>query len=205
MPFWFPKAQWQGKDAFIIGGGKSLDNFDFDLLTDELAIGCNDAYLLGEEICNICVFGDPDWFEKHQSRLQLFQNPVFTVHRDVTARWVWHMKKHNHGFHKDGLGWNGNTGSLAINLALILGAKNIYLLGFDMQLTDGEANWHVNEVDDPRSDVYQRFQDGYKMTVGMENHFPNQNIINVSSVSKLDTFEKVEFDKFWAERKGVAA
>lgn len=207
MPFWTPKEMWKGKDCFIIGGGKSLDGFDFSVLTDELAIGCNDAFLHGEDICNICIFGDFDWFDHHQSELQYFENPVFTVNRDVKAKWVWLMKKYKFGFHKDGLGWNGNTGSLAMNLALILGAKNIYLLGFDMKLTDGEANWHPNNVCKPRPDVYERFKRSFAITKSEDwtKTFPDRSIINVSDVSELETFPKINFTEFWKERlKDVA-
>ena len=32
---------WKGKRCFIIGGGPSLSDFDFDILKDELTIGIN--------------------------------------------------------------------------------------------------------------------------------------------------------------------
>lgn len=39
------------------------------------------------------------------------------------------------------IGWGGNGGFQAINLALQFGARRIVLLGFDMHLRDG-AHWH---------------------------------------------------------------
>jgi|SRR5690554_4736614 len=47
-----------------------------------------------------------------------------------------------------GLGYNdkishgGNSGYLAVNLAYLMGAKKIILVGYDHQHTDGKTHWH---------------------------------------------------------------
>jgi len=40
----------------------------------------------------------------------------------------------------------GNSGYQAINLAYMLGAERIILLGFDMQKTGGKAHWHGDHI-----------------------------------------------------------
>ena len=53
MPIWIPQEKWKDEDVFIIGGGDSLRTFNFDVLKDELTIGCNTAFSLGSDICKI--------------------------------------------------------------------------------------------------------------------------------------------------------
>ena len=207
MSFWSPKTYWEGQDCFIVGGGKSLEQFDWSLLYDEYVIGCNDAYVQGQHVVDICVFGDTGWFGVHEDKLYEFAHthskPVFTANVNIDETWVWNMKRMEWGFYKDALGWNGNTGSLAINLALILGATNIYLLGFDMQLTDGKSNWHPNNIDVPSTEPYERFKRCFRETCDREwqKTFPGQHVWNVTKNSALESFPKIDFDKFWEKRK----
>ena len=66
---WYPDKVWLDQEVFIIGGGKSLEKFDFDLLIKEKVIGCNDAYTKGPKVCNICIFGDKKFLKHHEKRL----------------------------------------------------------------------------------------------------------------------------------------
>ncbi len=43
--------------------------------------------------------------------------------------------------HLGEIGWGGNSGFHALNLAIQFGAKKIVLVGFDMQITKG-VHWH---------------------------------------------------------------
>ena len=58
MPEWKPEPIWKDQEAFIIGGGPSLRDFDWSLLRDKNTIGCNNAFRLGPDICKICLFVD---------------------------------------------------------------------------------------------------------------------------------------------------
>lgn len=213
MPRWTPENKWKGQDVFIIGGGLSLKGFDWGLLKDEFTIGCNDAFLLGEKVCDICVFGDHKWFKVHYSKLAKFKNPIFTNTNHLcdskTPKWVWWMQRRGSGFHKDALGWNENTGALAINLALILGAKKIFLLGFDMKILDiakkynkrNQNNWHENLVQDPNLGSIQKHINAFKSSSStIEKNFPGVKIINITDDSDLDIFPKIGVDKFWDRR-----
>lgn len=202
MPKWQIEEKWKDEDVFVIGGGDSLRTFDWSLLKGRSTIGCNAAFLLGEEICKICVFGDSKWFEKFKPELQKFKNAVFTNHPSLLKSkigWLWTMERKTRGLHTDALGWNGNTGAVAINLGLILGAKRIYLLGFDMKLSkDGKSNWHDRSMDKPNGQVYRRFiADFYYVAVDLLKKFPGREIINVTDDSGLDMFPKVGTKEFW--------
>jgi hypothetical protein len=210
MPRWdLPDARWAGCDVFIIGGGPSLERFDWNLLKGELCIGANDAYKLGVSLCQICHFGDIKWFHAHKKELKKYSDAGGVVTTSCpnlqrkTPHWVWTLMRRANGFHIDALGWNGNTGAEAINVALILGAKRVFLLGFDMRLSDtGEMNWHPNNLDKPNTHIYERFLHQMR---NLDDHlakkFPGQFIFNVTKDSSLNVFPKLDLDVFFMERK----
>lgn len=206
MPHWIPEAKWKDEDVFIIGGGESLKGFDWSLLKDELTVGCNSAFTLGEEICKICIFGDAKWFNKYQSELQEYKGVLFTNAsqlRNTRLSWLWTMPRKGKGLGVNALGWNTNTGAAAINLALILGAQRIFLLGFDMHLSkDGKSNWHNRLMGKQKEIVYEKFIEGFtRVSIDLKKLFSDREVINVTDNSDLDIFPKVSCKQFWNERK----
>jgi len=213
MPRWKPDKKWQDQDVFIIGGGTSLEGFDWNLLKDKRTIGCNDAYMLGEEVCKLCVFGDSRWFDAHKDKVGLYKGVLFTNakrYRNTnikmpSGKWLWTTPRISQGLGVDRLAWNRNTGAVAVNLALILGAKRVILLGFDMHLSkDGRPNWHKNKLlSQPDAKVYKRFIQGFvKLNEAMAETFPNAEIINVTDDSGLNVFCKIGCEEFWKNGKG---
>ncbi len=207
MPRWKPEQKWLNADAYIIGGGDSLRNFNFDLLKDKLTIGCNAAFLKGHEVCKITLMGDIDCFNHFKDKLEKYQSQggiVFT-HIEQLQRsklpWLWIMSREFYGLHKTVLGWNDNTGFSAINLALILGAKNIYLLGFDMKFGNtGNANWHeeYKYKSKVKSDVFDKFlRHEKRIAADLKNKFAGQNVFNVTDDSNLNIFPKIGTKEFW--------
>lgn len=73
---WMPKKIWNGETAFIIGGGPSLSSFDWNLLKGKHTIGCNDAYLLGKERCEVMLFSDVKWGIAHEKRLSQYKGII---------------------------------------------------------------------------------------------------------------------------------
>jgi len=206
MPKWIPEKVWEGQDVFIIGGGNSLEHFDWNLLKAENTIGCNDAFQHGKEICKICVFGDVRWFTTFEQELALYKGVVFTNSQQLQKTklpWLWTMPRKGSGLHEDALGWNANTGAEAINLALLLGAKRIFLLGFDMHLSkDGKSNWHRNRLDKPNENIYSKFLRGFvALSKDLPKKFPGVEIINVTDDSGLNLFPKIGIEEFWKERE----
>lgn len=211
MPLWIPKTWWEGRDVFVIGGGPSLENFDWGRLKYECTIGCNNAYTLGADICKICFFGDAKWFEVHRLQLVLYSKPkgegyVFTsapVLMRSKLPWLWLLQRTAKGLEKGNtLGWNKNSGASAINLALTLGAKRVYLLGFDMHLSKrGFPNWHQHHILPPDASIYPAFVERFKdVKDDLPKKFPGREIINVTNNSNLVYFPKVEVDEFFSER-----
>jgi len=197
---------WKDEDVYIIGGGSSVSHFPVSRLQSEHVIGCNNAYLFGTAIVDLLFFGDLKWYQYHMqhSLLQFFKNPKISNHismKDVDG--VIYCPRETEGFHKHAIGWNGNTGSAAINLALVLGANRIYLVGFDMGLDDnGASNWHVNTLDTPTQEHYDRYIDVMKKTVAdIVVNFPGVKIINLNPESKLDIFPKQDWTEIFVTKK----
>jgi hypothetical protein len=207
MDICIPKPVWQGQNAYIIGGGPSLINFDWELLRGLNTIGCNDAYTLGEAICKVCVFGDSKWFYNHKDSLSRYKGEVWGAEPSLTGKlpeWVKPLKRYAKGLQTDGVGWNGNTGMVALNLAILFGAVQIYLLGFDMKRTPANSNWHENNLDKNPDAVYKKFLNWSKYVhQDWVNKFPHIKIHNVTDDSDLDIFPKLSVKEFW-ERKATA-
>ena len=193
MKPWIPAPVWTGETVYILGGGPSLKGFNFNKLRHKLVIGCNDAYQLGSEICDVIHFADTEWLEIHLERLNAYKGTITTTARlnSIQPR-LRALKRYETGLHTDGIGYNGNTGLSALNLALLYGATTVYLLGFDMCLgEEGEANWHPNEVNEPDARHYARFLSHMnQVTADWKSKFPNAKIINLNPESKMTGFPK---------------
>ena len=213
-PYWTPQPVWQGKDCFVLGGGPSLRGWDFSLLAGERVIGCNHAFRHGPDICDYVVFADKtflcktknEWRQPEFDLLAKFPKPVVTNHEGLRLYdlpWLKIVKRRPTGLYTDALGYNRNTGAVGINLALLLGATTIYLLGFDMTLGDGKrANYHDHSFDRPKQEVYEIMLRCFpRMANDLAKKFPESRVFNVTSGSDLVVFPKISFDKFWKERK----
>jgi hypothetical protein len=205
MPQWNPEPIWKDREVFIVGGGTSLKNFEWSRLIPYCVIGCNSAYLLSPKVINVVAFGDNKFWNNFQNDLICLPMPVFTnlpKLQKTKEPNIWVMRRKTKGFGTDSLGWNGNTGCLALNLALIFGARRINLLGYDMKLGNGKANWHNNkQIDKPRAANYKRFINGFKSCIkDIHKNWPNVEIYNITKDSDLDLFPKIDADKFWEER-----
>jgi len=198
---------WEGQTVCVLGGGPSVRGFNMDLLKSVKTVGCNDAYKFGPEVVDILLFGDVKWYRHHYKELSLFPNLVFTncekMDLDKGERVLMVPRKPS-GFHIDALGWNGNTGASAINLALITGARTIVLVGFDMHLdAGGNSNWHPNPLDSVKPEHYKRYKLGINGCVpDWLAHWPGTEIINLNPDSELECFPKMSWKKFFKEGDG---
>ena len=210
MPPWVPEESWSGQDVFIIGGGNSLreSHFDWNLLKPERTIGVNDAYLLGPEICKVCFFSDARFWKANEKALAKFAGLVFTCYPQLYKTkipWLWTIHRENQGLWHKSVGFNGNTGATAINLAFLFGAMRVFLLGFDMKLVAGKPHWHDNLLTKQSLNptTYQDFVRRFRFLVrDWKLKFPDRQIINLTKDSGLPAhmIPWKDPDEFWAER-----
>lgn len=135
--------------VYIVAGGPSLINFDFASLDGKNVIAINNAFLKVPS-AQICYFCDRDWFERWKDQLKEHPGkkirgylPGDQLDLDWVDEWEFTAERGlilephclAHGF---------NSGAAAINLAVQLGYKRIYLLGYDMGVVNGRKNFHTD-------------------------------------------------------------
>lgn len=213
--YWRAPQIWQGGTAFILGGGPSLKQLDLTPLhRGAHVIGCNDAYTLGTWV-DVCIFGDQPWFDLHDcatvtrsdgSRhpgLRAFGGLLVSVNRQMllrNRRDIRNMYPEGAGLwrkpHK--IGWNGNVGLAAINLALHFGTSRIVLLGFDMhnEKETGDSNWHDNLRHSHEPDWapdYSRFlKNAARCRKHHKRFWPHVDIVNATPGSALKEWPIVD-------------
>lgn len=219
MQFWSPSPIWCGADAYVVGGGLSLRTFDWEQLRGKHVVGCNSAALVPESaaLCEANVFGDFGWWEnlgKEGGRVKGDEGQEIVVpplssfgglavaccprlleRRDPVPSWLLLMRRSNESglaTGGDALAWNGNTGSLAINLALLLGARRVFLLGFDFKAPKDRPNWHTVRYQGSDPSIYKDIFAPQMKSIARDLplKFPGAEIVNVTDDSALDVFPK---------------
>ena len=182
----------QGQDIVILGGGPSVNDIPLSLLRHWFVIGTNKAYMLGDELIDILFFGDLKFWHENKEALAHYKGDVYTNHHGLEfepkAHW---LPRKNSGFHRDAIGWNGNTGAAAINLALIMGARNVYLLGFDMKVEPcKDHNWYASDGRNATAIHYEKWRDKLSLCEWRKTFPATDGIFNLNPDSALDCFTK---------------
>jgi len=152
-------------EVFVLGGGPSLKNFDFCKLTQKNTIVTNKSildvpspsyfitvdYTFSRKIGTRCFsqIKTPKIFVADFSHPFLKEKNGQIV--DERYNMVYHLNDFNmvvKSYRADGIGFSFddfrtglNSGFCALQLAVILGYKRIYLLGVDLTITD-ETHFH---------------------------------------------------------------
>jgi len=167
---WTVPQIWKGGSCVILGGGSSIVK-QFNIPNDIVqgvcekrllpssyspfmesihnrhVLGVNMSYKLGNWV-DVLFFGDEGFIEKSNKDLFLFPGLRVSCMETKIEYPSLKIIKRDHkkwglSFNPSTICWNLNSGGAAINLAVLLGVKQIILLGYDMNL--GEKNnqhWH---------------------------------------------------------------
>lgn len=198
--------QWAGRRVFIVGGGPSLNGLDLARLEGELVLGINMAFRA--LACTINFFGSVMLMQSIQNEpdFQLLDNKC------CLEAMVWNTKTafgcqvieaadkremaYGYGL-RTGIPVFTNSGMIALNLADILGAEEIYLLGFDMNARkDGRTqNWHTWYKDSitPKNDRYRDYIEEFERTVP----FVRAKVFNCSHASRLQCFPTADYHELF--------
>jgi len=118
------------------------------VLEKEHVIGVNMAYLF--HCVDVLFYGDDSFFKSHKEQILAFQGLRVGCPNRPEAKYAIRVKalkrvKTNEGLtdRSNSVVWHSNSGGAAINLAYLFGAKQIILLGYDMDLdTNQNQHWH---------------------------------------------------------------
>lgn len=148
------------KPVLLIGGGPSLNDVDFSTCPRDkfFIIGTNKAYKL--IMPDVLLFMDKKFFKWNFNELMHLSCKKITTAPDIVdgqqhsakvrQNWAQHGVEYYSKESPKGLNLSphkllcgNNSGHQALNLAIKYGARQIYLLGFDMKPSeDGNAQFH---------------------------------------------------------------
>jgi len=195
-------GMWKDNPCYIIGGGESVKKYDLSKLRNSLVIGINRAF----EFIDPAIIFSMDgrfwsWIEKgefgeetrerfisYKHGLKVWLNtggmfyPADILQVRCSGNRVWSYSL------EDGIGSGGNSGFAALNLAWLLGARPIYLLGYDMKGDGSRQKWFHDgyPIVQPES-VYHKFKSSFEKYIPKE---VCKDVINCNLESNLNIFER---------------
>lgn len=180
--------------CFCIGGGSSLEGFDFKRLDNEFTIGVNFVFKFYEP--SILIWSDLDIYPKYKKEIdslkseKYVRDSIINAHPDQFSQ----MKPYKvstifygrEGLEKGLYGGKGTylTGILAVSLAIALGYSPIYLLGYDGGPINNKLHFHeFSKQKDPFSNMIKDYD-----------VFKGYAIYNCSLQSNITQFPTVNID-----------
>jgi hypothetical protein len=135
---------FKGETVYLIGGGPSLKEFDFTLLEGKNVIAINKAFLYYKN-ADVLYWTDNRFYTWFQKEIDLFKGIKVTNKNTPLKDDVTNLRdtgKIGLETKPDSIRHGNNSGYAAINLAFLMGAKTIILLGFDMGILHGQSHFH---------------------------------------------------------------
>lgn len=143
--------RWIGKRVIVAASGPSLSKEMATLCNGELVIAVNDAYKLfpNADVLYAC---DLSWWEINKF-VPDFSGERWTSHsispknskQNLSNSELFHIisGRNAPGFSRDQsvIHYGNNSGFQAVNLAILFGAEEIILIGFDMRPVDGKNHF----------------------------------------------------------------
>ncbi len=151
---------WEGQTCFILGGGPTLEGFNYQWLTGQKTIGINKTFMTFSATVNYSM--DYNFFDLvqfttdshakeyplHQAWMAYQGIKVFLHHdeHDRFAQGIYYvdeLPQKGISFDLDrGIYPGNNSGCGALMLAVALGCKKIGLLGYDLKVQGNKTHWH---------------------------------------------------------------
>jgi hypothetical protein len=189
---------WDGETVYILGGGPSLENFDFKGLHGSKVIAINKG-IYSYPNAQVLYWTDSRFYTWYKKDIDNFCCLKYTIkqgnlyNEDVRVL----RKGAVHGLEepRDTLAHGNNSGYAAINLAYHLGAKRIILLGFDMRNDGTKTHFHDGYPTRGTGDrmYIDKFLPGFKSLASSLKQ-KGITVLNASTYSRLNVFTKISLD-----------
>lgn len=186
---------WTGKSVYIVGGGPSLRNFNWELLRGKNIIAINRAFQV-VPWAQLLYWMDKKFYDWYRDEIKMFKGlkitsiPPDNPEADIII--LEGVQRQGIDMRPGFIARSRNSGAGAINLALKTGATRIYLLGIDLQNMDDNTHWHSGYKEfgfSVHSSAYTIMQyDFWEIKKAVEEELPDICIYNTSPVSKLTAF-----------------
>jgi hypothetical protein len=204
-------AREGGLAISVVAGGWSVNEVNLNAIPGYV-IGVNDsAYRLPR--VNAVVSMDRLWAENRKDFILNCGKPVFlrdVATRDPDLRSAKNVRMYQCDNEKVSFGptpWcmNGtNSAAIGLNLAYIFWPRKLYLFGFDMcRGPKDEAHWHPDYPWNPKSTKQGKLKEWGTQFRSIAEEFKRKRIdvINVSSRSRIEVFQRVSPADLGMERK----
>ena len=190
---------WEGETVFIIGGGSSLKDFDFNLLKNKKTIAVNKAFMF-HPTADVLYWSDSRIYQWYKKDIDKFKGEKYTIKPyggiGEEVKVLKNMGKHGLELSPDGIKHGNNSGHAAMNLAYHYGVKRMILLGFDMQNVRGMSHFHDGyPVKQTRDEIYQKSMIPEFHQISEDLKKKKVEVINANPDSALPFFKKVPLDK----------
>ena len=205
----FSHNSLENRRCFLLGGGPSLKGFDYTILKNEFTIGTNKTFIA---FSPTIIYGmDMKFYNSiSQPGPRRNQRDIHEAWNNYTGYKVFLCPKRKHTFGEDiylidrtlekvisldlreGIYPGKNSGFGALTMSIAMGCKEIYLLGYDMEVFGKETHFHEGYPNQDLRDFSNRLEKFKKefeefsdsiASIGIE-------VINLSPLSSLECFEK---------------
>jgi hypothetical protein len=194
------KEEIEGKDVYLIGGGRSFNPEEHVPLLPKSRVICLNSALNDFDECLAVMWMDSSWQGNNTGLIREKRHKyAFRVNINVQC-----LETRNRGYidirnvscagcdyrvKREPYNVCGNNmGCAAIDLLDQLGAKTIYLLGFDCSEEDGKSHYHDRYKDHVKQDTYNKsFIPCFEK---LSKHIKNSRVVNLSKESKIPCFKR---------------
>ena len=186
--------RWAGADVVVMASGPSLNDADIETVRQWREAGENRYVIVTNTTyksalwADCLAFHDFKWWKKYGHDVTAnFKGERVTITTSVNSSLVTILPR-------PGFDSYGNSGAMAINLAVLAGAKRIITLGLDCQYTGGKRHHfgdHPPGLGNARS--LAKWPNGFKRLAG---HAKNKGVevINASRETALECFSRAALE-----------
>lgn len=199
VPQLFPQ-----ETLFLVAGGPSLMRQDLSVLKGRRVIAINNSYRLLPS-ADVLWFTDHQWWRWHHQSHEFckFRGLKVTIAQqladDPTIKVLHLGPEKGLSLNPEVICHGSNSGYAALNLAVLLGASRVVLLGYDMQVDGrGRKHWHQDHRTEAPADIYEtKFLPNFPFLVkplaelGVE-------VVNATPGSALKVFPMMPLDEVLA-------
>ena len=188
---------FKGSSIFIVGGGPSLKDFDFTRLKDKHVIAVNKAFLF-VPFADVMYWTDTRFYKWYEKEINLFSGLKVTNKSTPIKPGIVNLQdtgREGLETRPDGIRHGNNSGYAAINLAYLLGANKIILLGFDMKIEGKKTHFHDGYSTPQNPKIYENNMVPYFKTLVDPLKSHGVEIYNACPDSALTCFKKCTIEE----------
>lgn len=185
---------------YLIAGGPSLDEFPWDKLRGEPCIAITRSFERAPW-ADVLYFTDARFWEWYHAELSTWKGNIVTAAKPARIHPTFPRMEFYKLTMARGLDLRPNclrhgnsSGYAAINLAVHLGAKRIYLLGYDMKFKDGKSHHHGGHPVRNTETVFTKMLPFFPSIVEpLKKH--GIEVLNANPDSAIECFPKIHWEE----------